>query len=358
MSRKKVILGLSGGVDSAVAALRLQGEGYEVTAVRLRIYDGPDLGPGAALGGCYGRRDTEDTASARDLAESLGLPFRVLDCSELWRKLVLDHFRAQYLAGLTPNPCVRCNQLVKFGLLPELARRAGLRFDYLATGHYARLSRPRPDGPLYLRRGRDLQKDQSYFLYRLSQRQLARVLFPLGEMTKPEVRRLAGERGLAVVRRAESQDFYGGDYAELLRQPDREGAVVDSAGRVLGRHRGFWRFTPGQRRGLGVSSPVPLYVLRLIPERNEVVAGPAGENAFPGCRIVSPRFPGSEPPLGAELTAKIRSSQDPVAVTVAGRDERSLTVAFQTPVGGLAPGQSLVLYRDDLVVGGGFIARD
>ncbi len=351
---KRVLLGLSGGVDSAVSALMLQERGYEVTAARMSVYAGPDA-PGLTAG-CYGRSAGEDTASAEALARRLNIPFHVLDCAEAYEELVLGYFRREYLAGRTPNPCVRCNQTIKFGALWRAAEAAGIAFDFFATGHYARIERSAETGRPLLKRGLDPRKDQSYFLYRLSREQLARTLFPLGELTKDEVRRRAAAYGLAVHDRPDSQDFYGGDYVELLGAADREGAIVDTAGRVLGRHQGFWRYTPGQRRGLGVAGGVPLYVLRVIPERNEVVVGAAEENASSGCLLDDLSFLAPEPAPGTNLRARLRSSQPLQDVTAAGRDGSGrLRVNFWKKLSGLAPGQSLVLYQDDVVVGGGII---
>ena len=377
--RGRVLVGLSGGVDSAVAAMTLLDQGYEVAAVRMKVYDGP--GHAAVISGCYGRGDDEDTAAAEAMARRLGLPFQVIDCSEAYGRLVLDYFRAEYLAGRTPNPCIRCNQTVKFGALLDLAARSTVweqsgpgsaelsarhcgsggekpprGFDFFATGHYVRLEPDPETGEPLLKRGLDQKKDQSYFLYRLSRAQLARTLFPLGGMTKEEVRRLAAARGLAVHDRPDSQDFYGGDYIDLLNVADQPGDILDSGGRVVGRHRGFWRYTPGQRRGLGVTGPVPLYVLRVNAERNEVVVGPAEENAFSGCFIADTNFLRPEPVPGTRLKARMRSAQSLKDVVVAARDGQGrLGIEFVKPLSGLAPGQSLVLYQDDVVVGGGII---
>ena len=356
-NKGRVLLGLSGGVDSAVAAALLLERGYEVTAARMSVYDGED--DGTVTSGCYGRRADDDTASAAALAARLGLPFRVVDCAAVWREEVLDYFRGEYLRGRTPNPCVRCNEAVKFGAFLRLAEQSGAEFDYFATGHYARVEHSDEYGGPVLRRGADHQKDQSYFLYRLSRQTLGRLIFPLGELRKSETRRLAEARGLAVHDRPDSQDFYGGDYVDLIGAPDREGPVVDSAGRVLGRHRGFWRFTPGQRKGLGVTGPEPLYVLKVNAERNEVTIGPARENSFAGCVIDDCNFFLPEPEPGERYLARMRSSQPLQEVTVRAKKGGSrLCIDFERPLSGLAPGQSLVLYRDDLVVGGGIIQED
>ena len=350
----RVLVGLSGGVDSAVAAMRLQELGFEVIGVRMSVYDGPEdesLPPG-----CYGRGGAEDTASAERLARSLGIPFQVLDCAAAWRKLVLDYFRAEYLAGRTPNPCIRCNETVKFDLLPRLAREAGLNFDFFATGHYARKEYRMDWGGWVLKRGRDRQKDQSYFLYRLPRERLERIIFPLGDMSKDEVRRLAAERGLAVHDRPDSQDFYGGRYVDLLNAAEREGEVVDREGRMLGRHRGFWHFTPGQRKGLGVCAPQPLYVLGVDAQSNQVLVGPREENFSGGCLIGETRFFRPVPEPGARLLARLRSSQPLEEVIVGETDgDGRLQVAFARPLASVAPGQSLVLYDEELVVGGGII---
>lgn len=350
----RVLVGMSGGVDSAVAAMTLLDRGYQVTAVRMRIYQGP--GHPALISGCYGRNDEEDTASAAAMAQRLGLDFKVVDCSQAYQEKVMDYFRAEYLAGRTPNPCIRCNETIKFGALWELAAQS-LDFDFFATGHYARIENT-PDGP-HLKRGLNTQKDQSYFLYRLRPQQLSRIIFPLGSMTKQEVRQLAAERGLAAHNRPDSQDFYGGDYVDLLNMPDRPGNIVDTQGRVLGRHQGFWHYTPGQRRGLGVAAPVPLYVLSVKASTNEVVVGPAEENLFYGCYISSLNFLEPEPLPDTAMKAKMRSAQSLKEVVVQGRDERGrLRVDFVNPLSGLAPGQSLVLYDQDTVVGGGIIEGD
>lgn len=227
---RRVLLGLSGGVDSSVAALLLKEQGYEVIAARMRVYDGPN-DPGLSYG-CYGRSSADDERSAEALAGRLGLDFHILQCSGPWRDYVLEYFRREYLAGRTPNPCIRCNEMVKFGFLPLLARKKGIEFDYFATGHYARIEKDLAGNWITLKRGRDPRKDQSYFLYRLSREQLGRIIFPLGDFNKEEVRALAKERQLASHDRPDSQDFYGSDYSALINAPERGGHIVDSSGRA------------------------------------------------------------------------------------------------------------------------------
>lgn len=344
---KRMLVAFSGGVDSAMTALLLRDQGHEVAAAFMSVR-GPD-GPGE---GCGAKEDAE---AARRLAEELGLPFAAVDCSDAYRRLVLDYFRAEYLAGRTPNPCVRCNPLIKFRLLPELARRSGLEFDAFATGHYARVGYRPELGMHVLSRGADRGKDQSYFLYRLDADQLATTVFPLGGMEKKAVRALAAARGLAVHDKPDSQDFQDGGYAGLMRRDAMAGDIVDMDGKVLGRHQGYWNFTPGQRKGLGVAFREPLYVVTVEPARNHVVVGTKAEALSGGCRIASLHFLLPEPKAGAVLRGRLRSSQPLREMAVGEKDGGGLAIRFAEPLQGVAPGQSLVLYDGDDVVGGGVI---
>lgn len=350
---KKVLVGLSGGVDSAVAALLLQQQGYAVSGVTMAVYDGP---PGPSQGGaCYDCGEQEDIDAAAALAAMLGIPHHVFDCSGPYKEVVLGYFRESYLSGKTPNPCVRCNHRLKFGLLPALARQGGLEFDFFATGHYARVEHGKNNTPHKLLRGIDARKDQSYFLYRLSQEQLATTLFPLGAMHKTQVRQLAALHSLPMHNKPDSQDFFTGDYTELLHTPAREGVIVDGTGKNLGRHSGYWQFTPGQRKGLGLAAEKPLYVLRVDAKRNELVVGSYEESLTQSCLLEDMHL---HAPLveGERLEAQIRSSQKPFLVDILPEiPEGLLAVHFAEAQQGVAPGQSLVLYRGDVVTGGGFI---
>ncbi|HUT07879.1 MAG TPA: tRNA 2-thiouridine(34) synthase MnmA [Candidatus Latescibacteria bacterium] len=351
----KVAVGMSGGVDSSVAALLMVRAGHEVSGILMKIWPGPDA-PGAVRSACYGPDEAEDIRAAGDVCARLGIPFHVFDCSSGYEDLVLRYFREGYLEGTTPNPCVRCNPLVKFGILPEAARQAGLAFDRFATGHYARVEHDAGLGRFLLRKAVDARKDQSYFLYRLSQKQLGSTLFPLGELTKSRVRAIAQKEHLPVHDRKESQDFYGGDLQDILGRDGLEGEIVDRAGRVLGRHHGVRNYTIGQRKGLGIAHPVPLYVIAIDAKRNRLVVGPEEETYAQSClardcawvmveRLAAP----------AEVQVKVRSGGRLVRATVSPLDEGRARAVFAEPVSSVAPGQSAVFYLEDIVLGGGII---
>ena len=249
-------MGLSGGVDSSVAAALLIKQGFRVTGVTMRTWVEGEAGD-VSRHGCYGPGKGKDIEQASNIASILGIPFHVIDLSHEFKTKVLDYFCSEYLAGRTPNPCVRCNRFLKFGTLLEGARKLGLEFDYFAAGHYARTEWDECSRRYLLKRGRDSSKGQSYFLYGLSQEQLAHTIFPLGTMLKDEVRKICRELGLEMEGRRESQDFASGDYASLFAHQPGPGPVVDVHGRVLGTHRGIVHYTLSQHRGLGLTVPEP-----------------------------------------------------------------------------------------------------
>ena len=328
----KVAVGISGGVDSAVAALLLKEQGHEVVGVTMTL----------------GRADeAKSLAEAKAASERLGIPLKVFDFSAEWRRDILQYVTETYLGGQTPNPCVRCNETVKFGLLPRAAFELGC--ERFATGHYARLVF-RLSSPVLLR-AVDRSKDQSYFLYRVKPEILAKTIFPLGELTKAEVRAKARQFGLEVADKGDSQDFCGGDPMKIVGAAPREGNIVTAGGKVLGKHQGFWNYTIGKRKGLGIGGGTPYYVVGLNAERNEVIVGFKEESVvreFRIERIVS--FTSGETPL--PLCVKVRSAGEPKGPVIWNGE----TVECPDGISGIAPGQSAVFYCGDEIVGGGIIA--
>ncbi len=337
----RVALGLSGGVDSAVAAGRLLEAGHDVVAVHYSFLDEPRPG---------------DTADARAVADALGVPLEIWDFSAEFRTVIVDHFVAEYAAGRTPNPCVRCNRTMKFGRVLSRALASG--FDAVATGHYARLDADGAGG-VRLRRATDAAKDQSYVLAALDAGQLRRCLFPLGRSTKAQVRAEAAARALPVAHRPDSLDVCfvaGGDTAGFLagRLGDRPGPVVDTAGEVVGSHAGAHRFTVGQRRGLRLERPAadgrPRYVVAVSPATRTVTVGGRADlrvGGF-GCGPASWTGDPRRGPFGALV--QFRAHGVPLAATVTAAGA-TVTVDLAEPAFGVAPGQQAVFYDDDLVVG-------
>ncbi|MBX5466486.1 MAG: tRNA 2-thiouridine(34) synthase MnmA [Firmicutes bacterium] len=348
----RVVVGMSGGVDSSMAAALLLEQGYEVIGVTLR-----HLPPEAANSCC----SLEAMVDARRVARHLGIAHHWVDVEAAFFERVILPFEAGYLAGITPNPCAWCNRHIKFGALWEWARAQGA--DYLATGHYARIRRG--EGGYELWRARDRNKDQSYLLYTLGQRDLAHLLFPLGEYWKDEVRAMARARGLLTAEKPDSQELCfvpGNDYhAYLLRrrpEAERPGEVVDTAGQVLGRHRGIAFYTVGQRRGLGIAAKEPHYVVDLDPETNRVVVGRRPEAYRKTAEVGQVAYVADRVPEGpVEGTVKIRYNMEPVPATWTPVGPDRAVVAFAEPQWAVTPGQVAVLYQGERVVGGGRIQR-
>jgi tRNA-uridine 2-sulfurtransferase len=351
-----VAVAMSGGVDSSVAAALLQERGHRVVGVTMRLWREPSgVGMTGELGG------PDDIAAAGAVCAHLHIPHRILDARETMARQVVDYFIDEYTRGRTPNPCVRCNQQIKFGWLLSQVRDMGL--ERLATGHYARILHQ--DGVWQLLRGVDRRKDQSYFLSRLGQQELSRALFPLGTWTKEQVRDWARQRGLPVAQRDESQDICflaAKDYREFLRQRAPQaltpGPIYDRQGRLLGEHQGLAAYTVGQREGLGISAPQPLYVIQLDPARNALIVGFREELGSDALLASQMSYIAGEPPEpGAELTCKIRYQAQPAQARIWPLDDARARIVFAQPLRDITPGQTAALYRGEVVVGGGTIER-
>jgi tRNA-specific 2-thiouridylase len=349
---------MSGGVDSSAAAALLLEQGYDVIGITLKLW--PQDCVSRAEDKCCGPQAVMD---ARSVSHKLDIPYYLVDEAESFQEQVIRYFADEYRAGRTPNPCVMCNEKLKFGTLIDRALKLGA--EKVATGHFARVE-PSEDSSRYLlRRGQDPRKDQSYFLFSLKQDQLARVIFPLGTLTKGETRELARDCQLKTAEKEESMEICfvpDKDYGKFLRQAglaqSHRGDIVDTHGRVLGQHDGIEFYTIGQRKGLGVSSPRPLYVIELDAELNRVVVG--DDSALERDTFEMERcnwIPWDTPPESITATAKIRYNHPGTESTIVPQPEGRAVVKLHTPQRAITPGQACVLYQDDLVLGGGWITR-
>lgn len=352
---ERVVVAMSGGVDSSVAAALLVQAGYDVVGISMRLWDGGESGSGCC--------SLDDFLDARRVAQRLGIPFYVMDFQDEFRRAVVDPFVAEYAAGRTPNPCVRCNQFVKFGSFWERARDLGA--TRVATGHYARVERG-ADGDWQLRRGVDAQKDQTYFLFAMPRNDLARTLFPVGDRPKTEVRALAAELGLPVAAKPDSQEvcfapgrLHSAFVAEQRgEQRPAAGPIVDGEGRVVGRHDGVHTVTIGQRHGLGLGGGPPRYVTAVDADSATVRVGGSEELLTDRLEATEVNWLVREPPRpGRVLSMKIRSRHPGVGVRITAADATRFSVAANGAMRAVTPGQAAVLYDGDQVIGGGWIGR-
>jgi len=353
----KAVVAMSGGVDSSVAAALLKEQGYEVSGVTMQIWNG-EASPGDEMGhGCYGPGEEEDIEDARKVSQILGIDFHVFDLRQEYKAEGLDYFCHEYLSGRTPNPCLRCNHKVKFDALLRKTQDSGIEFDYFATGHYARVEYDKSRHRYLLKKARDLSKDQSYFISSLSQEQLGRSLFPIGDHTKEEIRKMASDFGLGVNNKPESQDFIAGGYYSLVKAAP-PGPILDKRGNILGEHQGIPFYTIGQRKGLGISNKEPLYVTDIDPEKNALIVG-GKEEVYRDELIASGlnwiAIEKLEQP--AKVKAKIRNAHQEAEaiVTPVGKDK--VYVKFKEPQLAITPGQAVVFYQGEVVVGGGTVER-
>jgi tRNA-uridine 2-sulfurtransferase len=352
---KRIAVAMSGGVDSSVAAALLKEAGHDLIGITMRVWDPAATADGTDATCC----SPDDVRDANRIADQLGIPFYVVNFEEEFRRLVIADFVGEYCQGRTPNPCARCNKLVKFGLLLEKARELGA--EVLATGHYARV-RQGDDGYVHLLRGLDRNKDQSYFLFDLNQEQLTRTCFPLGELTKDAVRSLASHFALRVAEKSESQEICfipDDDYVRFIEQDQGSnflsGDIVSSDGTVLGRHQGTYRYTVGQRRGLGIAWKEPLYVLGVDPIRRQVIVGSQDQLFRDGLTASRVNWIMTPPMAEFSASCRIRYRHQAVPCRILPLTDNRVEVRFATPEKSVTPGQAVVFYDDDRVLGGGWI---
>lgn len=358
MASKKVMLGMSGGVDSSVAAAILLRQGYEVIGVTLQIWQDMDEEAKKSEGGCCSLSAVDD---ARRVANKLGIPYYVLNFKDIFNKTVIEYFKEEYFKGRTPNPCIACNRHVKWQAMLDKAVAMGI--DYIATGHYAKVVKDSASGRYILKKSVTDRKDQTYALYNLTQEQLSRTLMPVGDYSKEQIREIAKEIGLSVATKPDSQEICfisDNDYGRFLSENSTNkiipGKFVDTNGKVLGTHKGIVHYTVGQRKGLGIAFGKPMFVVALDAENNRVILGEDSEVFADTLTASDLNYISMEGPYdGMRVSAKIRYSAKEAPATIWLMGEKQIRVVFDTPQRAITPGQSVVFYDGDVVVGGGTI---
>jgi tRNA-uridine 2-sulfurtransferase len=356
----KIAVGVSGGVDSALAAYLLKKQGHEVVGFTMKIWSGRKGKNISGRNACYGPSEKKDIQDAREAMRRLGIEHRVLDLTREYEKEVLEYFRREYLAGRTPNPCVICNQKIKFGFLLKRIFLEKDGFDFFATGHYAQVEYAKKQKRFLLKSGSDAKKDQAYFLYRLNQEQLGKIIFPLGEKKKEAIKKIAREIGLEYfAEKPESQDFIENKDRELIFGPKQKkpGKIVDMQGKVLGQHDGIWNFTIGQRKGINLGGMAePYYVANIDACKNLVIVGPK-RTVFADTFFLKDAnwiaFEKLEKKISAKV--KLRSSSAAVACQIIPADGK-IKIKLKKPQFAITAGQSAVFYQKDIVLGGGIIS--
>ena len=356
--KPRAVIAMSGGVDSSVAAALLQKDGYDVMGVTMEIYDGSTSQPEGNHHACFGPGETQDIEDAARVAKKLGIPYLTVNLKEEYKTNILDFFVKAYQQGYTPNPCVKCNHEMKFGGIGKELAKKGIKYDYFATGHYARVEYNELYKRKVLKKAADTNKDQTYFLAALTTEELQKALFPLGDKTKEEVWKLAKHLVPSVSSKSESQDFIAGGYHQLFNKTNLPGPIVNRRGKVIGKHPGIEYFTIGQRKGLGLASSDPMYVTAKDAKSNTVIVGTKEElykSGLIATRLNWHLWDNLLSPM--EMKSKIRLGHDESQSHVIPLEDGSVQVEFVEPQSAITPGQTIVFYLGDMIAGSGIITR-
>lgn len=352
--KEKALVGMSGGVDSSVAAFLLKEEGYEVKGVFMKVWDEEDAFTGPV---CYSS-DNKDILDAKKISEILDIDLIILDVSKEYKRIVLEYFKKEYLNGKTPNPCIICNRFLKFGFLIQKIIQQNIKFDFFATGHYSIVEYSYLKKIYELKKGCDTKKDQSYFLFLLTQKQLSQLIFPLGNYTKKDVNKIALKQGFPITEKKESQDFISNNRTLIFTENIKQGDIVDTKGNTIGEHKGIIYYTIGQRKGIGVSASNPLYVIDIDAENNEIVVGEESSLYKKGCIVSGIHLiNGGKMTLPLKCEVKIRYKHTAAEAVVIPIKEDKIKVIFDTSQRAITPGQAAVFYQGDTLLGGGFIEK-
>jgi len=354
-----VAVGMSGGVDSTMTALMLKNKGYNVVGITMQIWDNNPNIKGTSSG-CYGPNEKYDIRDAQKAAKMIGIEHHIINLQKEYRKAVIEYFKEEYQKGRTPNPCVMCNSKIKFGLLIDKTLRSGIDFDYFATGHYVRVSFDKKKKLYLLKKGADRTKDQSYFLYRLKQSQLSKVMFPLGTKNKSFVKEFAKKNGFAeYASKQESQNFVECDSYSALLPNGKTGMIIDYNGKTLGEHTGIINYTLGQRKNINIGGlKEPYYVLKIDPNKNSIVVGPRRFAFFDNVSVKNINWIVPFNLAKNKIEVKIRYGAELAKATFVSKDKNKAVLKFAKPQFAVTPGQSIVFYDKDVVIGGGIISKN
>jgi tRNA-specific 2-thiouridylase len=354
-----IAVGMSGGVDSTMTALILKNKGYNVIGITMQIWDNNPNIKGTSSG-CYGPNEKYDIKDAQKAAKMIGIEHHVINLQKEYKKAVIKYFQEEYQKGKTPNPCVMCNSKIKFGLLLDKAMKSGIKFDYFATGHYARVSFDEKNKIYLLKKGIDKTKDQSYFLYRLKQNQLSKIMFPLGSKKKSFIKQFAKENGFAeYADKQESQNFVECDNYSALLPAGQPGMIVDYNGKIIGEHNGITNYTLGQRKNINIGGlKEPYYVLKINAKKNSIVVGPRSLAFFNKVSVKDINWIIPLSLVKNKTEVKIRYGAELAKATFVSKNKNRAVLKFDKPQFAVTPGQSIVFYDKNIVIGGGIIDKN